>query len=61
MSKQYNDSIRVASERIQWERDDVASKIVDFEQARHKQSQRQFAIEHTFNPPNYIYSIVFKI
>lgn len=45
MSKQYNDSIRVASERIQWERDDVASKIVDFEQARHKQSQRQFAIE----------------
>jgi hypothetical protein len=45
MSKQYNDSIRVASERIQWERDDVASKIVDFEQARHKQSQRQFTIE----------------
>jgi hypothetical protein len=45
MSKEYNDSIRVASERIQWERDDVASKIVDFEQARHKQSQRQFAIE----------------
>jgi len=45
MSKQYNDSIRVASERIQWERDDVASKIVDFEQAKHKQSQRQFAIE----------------
>ncbi len=45
MSKQYNDSIRVASERIQWERDDVASKIVDFEQARHKQSQRQFALE----------------
>lgn len=45
MSKEYNDSIRVASERIQWERDDVASKIVDFEQARHKQSQRQFAIQ----------------
>jgi hypothetical protein len=45
MSKQYNHSIRVASERIQWERDDVASKIVDFEQARHKQSQRQFALE----------------
>ena len=45
MSKQYNNSIRVASERIQWERDDVASKIVDFEQARHKQSQRQFAIQ----------------
>jgi len=45
MSKQYNDSIRVASKRIQWERDDVASKIVDFEQARHKQSQRQFAIQ----------------
>ena len=45
MSKQYNDSVQVASEKIQWERDDVASKIIDFEQARHKQSQRQFAIE----------------
>lgn len=45
MTKQYNDSVQVASEKIQWERDDVASKIIDFEQARHKQSQRQFAIE----------------
>ena len=45
MPKQYNDSVQVAREKIQWERDDVASKIVDFEQARHKQSQRQFAIE----------------
>ena len=42
MSKQYNNSIQGASERIQWERDDVASKIVDFEQARQKQSQRQY-------------------
>jgi hypothetical protein len=45
MSKQYTDSVQVASEKNQWERDDVASKIIDFEQARHKQSQRQFAIE----------------
>jgi len=45
MSKQYNNSIQGASERIQWERDDVASKIVDFEQARQKQSQRRFAIQ----------------
>lgn len=45
MTKQYNDSVQVASEKIQWQRDDVASKIIDFEQARHKQSQRQFAIE----------------
>lgn len=45
MSKQYNNSIQDASERIQWERDDVASKIVDFEQAKQKQSQRQFAIQ----------------
>jgi hypothetical protein len=45
MSKLYNDSVQVASEKIKWQRDDVASKIVDFEQARHKQSQRQFAIE----------------
>ncbi len=45
MPKLYNDSIRDASEKIQWQRDDVAAKIVDFEQAREKQSQRQFAIE----------------
>ena len=45
MSKLYNDSVQVASEKIKWQRDDVASKIVDFEQAKHKQSQRQFAIE----------------
>jgi hypothetical protein len=43
--KLYNDSVQVASEKIKWQRNDVASKIVDFEQARHKQSQRQFAIE----------------
>ena len=45
MSKLYNDSVQVASEKIQWQRDDVAAKIVDFQQARDKQSQRQFAIE----------------
>ena len=33
MSKLYNDSVQVASEKIKWQRDDVASKIVDFEQA----------------------------
>ena len=36
MSKLYNDSVQVASEKIKWQRDDVAAKIVDFEQARHK-------------------------
>ena len=46
MSKLYNDSVQVASEKIQWQRDEVAAKIVDFEQARDKHSQRQFAIEH---------------
>ena len=45
MSKLYNDSVQVASEKIQWQRDDVAAKIIDFQQARDKQSQRQFAIE----------------
>ncbi len=45
MSKLYNDSVQVASEKIQWQRDEVAAKIVDFEQARDKHSQRQFAIE----------------
>jgi hypothetical protein len=45
MPKLYNDSVQDASEKIQWQRDDVATKIVDFEQAREKQSQRQFAIE----------------
>jgi hypothetical protein len=45
MPKLYNDSVRDASEKIQWQRDDVAAKIIDFEQAREKQSQRQFAIE----------------
>jgi hypothetical protein len=49
MSKLYNDSVQVASEKIQWQRDDVAAKIVDFQQARDRQSQRQFAIEQGFS------------
>jgi len=49
MSKLYNDSVQVAREKIQWQRDDVAAKIVDFQQARDKQSQRQFAIEQGFS------------
>ena len=48
MPKLYNDSVRDASEKIQWQRDDVAAKIIDFEQAREKQSQRQFAMNKTF-------------
>jgi transcriptional regulator with XRE-family HTH domain len=45
MTQQYNDTIRVASGKIPWKRDDVVSKIVDFEKSKKKQSQRQFANE----------------
>ena len=45
MPQTYNDSIQVASRKIRWKRDDVASIVVDFELAKQKQSQRQFAKE----------------
>ncbi len=43
MTQTYNDSIQLANGKIQWKRDDVASVVVDFELAKQKQSQRQFA------------------
>ncbi len=45
MIQKNNDTNRVASGKILWKRDDAVSKVVDFEQAKNKQSQRQFANE----------------
>ena len=51
MSKQYNDSVQVASEKIQWQRDEVAAKIVDFEQAYERVSKvKPYIIEPAQNP-----------
>ncbi len=46
MNLEYSDSKKVASEKVSWNRDDIVGKIVDFEQAKDRKSQRQFAQEH---------------
>ncbi len=43
MSLRNSDCSKVVGRKTQWERYDVTSKVVDFEQAREEQSQRQFA------------------
>lgn len=43
MNTLYNDSTEKASGRAKWNRDDVVSKVVEFEKAKHVQSQRQWA------------------
>ena len=43
MKIEYTDTTQVASEKPQWKRDDVATKIIDFERAKQEQSQRQYA------------------
>ena len=46
MTIQYNNSAQVTSEKIQWKRENAATKIVDFERVKQKHSQRQFAKDH---------------
>jgi hypothetical protein len=43
MNPKYDDKIQKESEKIQWQRDDVATGIIDFESAKKTLSQRQFA------------------
>lgn len=45
MTVKYNNSSCRSNEKIQWKRDEVATKIIAFESIMDKQSQRQFAKE----------------
>lgn len=45
MKKRYCASDQKASKKTLWQRDEIASKIINFEQIRQIQSQRQFASE----------------
>lgn len=38
--------IEQATNRTEWKRNDVARKVIDFEEAQKEQSQRQFVLEH---------------
>jgi len=38
LKTKYTDTTQVASEKPQWKRDDVATKIIDFERAKQEQS-----------------------
>jgi len=45
MTPEYSSLSESANKKSKWERDEIAGKIVDFEQAKKEQSQRQFAQE----------------
>jgi hypothetical protein len=46
MNLPYQDSSEKANHKTQYRRDEIISKVIDFEQAKQAQSQRQWSKEH---------------